>query len=529
MLIDGLGIADGAVLEADICVIGSGPAGIALMRRLEAAGRDVLVVEAGGTRPTAEAQRLAAGEDDGLDYPFSEARVHAFGGTSHLWKGLCCPPDADDRYATAPGGAEAWSDVREALAPYFPQAMRFFGVELADVEEAASKLMPVAGFSFKPGVVARELRVGPRHLEHARQSERIRVLLNARATALVPNAGRDGIARIDVVVGKRRVQIEASEVVLATGAIEASRLLLESEERAGSRFVNAHDQVGRCLMERHQVTFGALEPADEAAIPEPWAGEPPMPGGGFAVVMTLPPALREREDLLGCWMRAYRVSAARGTASVEAVRALAYAFLTRQRPLNVGQLLLEASKAPFAVARYALEHFGLVRRGSTTDILLAANVEQAPDPENRIALGKGRDMHGCRLPRLIWAESERDRRSREENVRLATRGLEDAGLGRVVPVAERPRLLEAKPDKVCYHHAGGTRIADDARHGVVDRHCRVHGLRNLWIASSAVFPAAGAANPTVTIVSLAMRLADRLTATAPEEGKRKRALSEIVE
>ncbi|MEM6945693.1 MAG: FAD-dependent oxidoreductase, partial [Pseudomonadota bacterium] len=94
MLIDGLGIADGAVLDADICVIGSGPAGIALMRRLEAAGRDVLVVEAGGTRPTAEAQRLAAGEDDGLDYPFSEARVHAFGGTSHLWKGLCCPPDA---------------------------------------------------------------------------------------------------------------------------------------------------------------------------------------------------------------------------------------------------------------------------------------------------------------------------------------------------------------------------------------------------------------------------------------------------
>jgi choline dehydrogenase-like flavoprotein len=52
---------------------------------------------------------------------------------------------------------------------------------------------------------------------------------------------------------------------------------------------------------------------------------------------------------------------------------------------------------------------------------------------------------------------------------------------------------------------------DDPRFGVVDRNCRVHGIVNLFIAGSSVFPTAGYANPTLTIVALSLRLADHLT------------------
>ena len=60
---------------------------------------------------------------------------------------------------------------------------------------------------------------------------------------------------------------------------------------------------------------------------------------------------------------------------------------------------------------------------------------------------------------------------------------------------------------------GTTRMDDDKRQGVVDRNCRIHGIANLFIAGGSVFPTAGRVNPTLTIVALAIRLADHLKQT----------------
>jgi choline dehydrogenase-like flavoprotein len=60
------------------------------------------------------------------------------------------------------------------------------------------------------------------------------------------------------------------------------------------------------------------------------------------------------------------------------------------------------------------------------------------------------------------------------------------------------------------HHSGTTRIAATAADGVVDENCRVHGVANLFVAGSSVFPTSGAANPTLGAVALALRLADHL-------------------
>jgi choline dehydrogenase-like flavoprotein len=57
------------------------------------------------------------------------------------------------------------------------------------------------------------------------------------------------------------------------------------------------------------------------------------------------------------------------------------------------------------------------------------------------------------------------------------------------------------------HHAGTTRMSADQRNGVVDKNCRVHGTQNLFVAGSSVFPTSSHANPTLTIVTLALRLA----------------------
>ena len=89
---------------------------------------------------------------------------------------------------------------------------------------------------------------------------------------------------------------------------------------------------------------------------------------------------------------------------------------------------------------------------------------------------------------------------------LAGDWLEQSGLGQLSSPDEEIRYTDAS------HHMGTTRMSATAKHGVVDTDCRVHGLANLYIAGSSVFPSAGHANPTSAIVALALRLADHLRA-----------------
>ena len=71
-------------------------------------------------------------------------------------------------------------------------------------------------------------------------------------------------------------------------------------------------------------------------------------------------------------------------------------------------------------------------------------------------------------------------------------------------------------EQIGNHHMGGTRMSNEAKTGVVDSNCRVHGLANLFVCGSSVFPSAGHANPTLTIVQLALRLAAHMSSTVTQ-------------
>jgi choline dehydrogenase-like flavoprotein len=147
-------------------------------------------------------------------------------------------------------------------------------------------------------------------------------------------------------------------------------------------------------------------------------------------------------------------------------------------------------------------------RGSR--IFVWAHVEQAPDPESRITLSDARDALGQRRARIGWRLGERDRRTFEVFAETVGAEFRRLGLGTAMPA---PWLREAgwrAEVADFYHHIGTLRMADDPRDGVVDRDLRVFGQRGLYVASSAVFPTGGASNPTLTILALAIRLADRL-------------------
>jgi choline dehydrogenase-like flavoprotein len=149
----------------------------------------------------------------------------------------------------------------------------------------------------------------------------------------------------------------------------------------------------------------------------------------------------------------------------------------------------------------------LFRQPRSRAYRVTINLEQAPDRNNRVTLSSRKDRFDQPLPRLDWRWNPIDESSRGGVRALIRESLESAGFGRVVSTEQ------ARPDPNAHHHAGTTRMSRDPADGVVDQSCRLHGMENLYLAGASVFPTAGFANPTLTILALALRLADHLSRT----------------
>jgi choline dehydrogenase-like flavoprotein len=136
--------------------------------------------------------------------------------------------------------------------------------------------------------------------------------------------------------------------------------------------------------------------------------------------------------------------------------------------------------------------------------------EQAPNPDSRVRLARRRDRLGVPATVLAWRLGDLDWSSIRRTVELLGDCMRDAGVGEVVSTADHRR-----PPLAVYgnwHHLGTTRMHDDPARGVVDRHCRVHDVSNLYVSGGSVLPTGGYANPTLTVAALALRLADHLQA-----------------
>jgi choline dehydrogenase-like flavoprotein len=141
-------------------------------------------------------------------------------------------------------------------------------------------------------------------------------------------------------------------------------------------------------------------------------------------------------------------------------------------------------------------------------------VEQRPDPDSRLSLSDRTDCLGLPIARLDWRISDQERETVATFGNLICKEFQRIGLAnpKLADWAKHRRLDDSRFVDVC-HPTGTTRMASDARSGVVDTHCQVHGTEGLYIAGSSVFPTTGHANPTLMIVALAIRLADRLKQT----------------
>ena len=541
-------LTDPVTLSTDICIVGAGAVGIALALALADKGRRVLLVEAGGERHEAAAQELYRGSvvDPALHSPLSEYRERRLGGTTTIWGGRCMPLDAidfDRRDWIADSG---WPIGPETLAPYYPAANAL--CEAGEFAYTAQEALGpdvrpmIAGFTGQDYSTDRLERFscptdfGKRYRDRLATAPTLDLLLNAAVTDIALDAGGGRVAELtlrnDAGVP---IRVVADDVVIGAGGLETARLLLASDAVHPNGIGNHHDVLGRYYMSHLAGTIGRFRATGGAGAV--WHGYDVAADGTYCRRRLALSAEAQRDHQIGNFVARLhhpRIADARhGTGPLSALY-LGQALVPRQYRARlageghagIGNLMrhvMNVARDPVGVARFgggmlldrkfAARKFPSVivtpRNGEYT---LDFHAEQLPNHDSRVRLGEERDAYGMRRLVADWRYGTGDVATVRTALDLLARDLARSGCG---TFDFDPDAVEAEMTRYgAYpgHHIGTARMGDDPRTSMVDAQCRVHGVANLHLAGASVFPTSSQANPTLTAVALALRLADRLAA-----------------
>jgi choline dehydrogenase-like flavoprotein len=545
----------GSVLHADVCIVGAGAAGITLALSLRGSGLDVVLLEAGGERAEPASQALYRGEvaDPALHSAPERYRQRRFGGSTTIWGGRCVPFDAIDFERRAWVPHSGWPFGRDALLPHYATASALCeSGPFAYAADAVAGGVPemLAGFApehFDTATIERfscPTDFGRRYRHRLAAQAGLRVVLGASVTRIVTAADGAAVERLEVARvgrsvrdGDRGFSVAAGRVVLATGGLEVPRLLLASRGPEGGPHMdgigNARGLVGRFYMCHVAGTYGTVRLADGARAfhgyvrdadgsycRRRWAlGEAAqrLQGvGGFVARLhhpRIPDPAHRTGALSGIWLarRLIRYEYGRrlsGQAPGRTAWLRHAGNLVADAPGTAGFLLHWLRRRTLAERKFP----SVVIRPRADLFSLDLHAEQVPSPASRVTLGRGVDALGMAVLRVDWRPDALDLRTVRVGMRLLAQDLGRSGLAMLEDEPEGVEHAMLRDGAYGGHHIGTARMADDPREGVVDADGRVHGMRNLYVAGSAVFPTSSQANPTLTVVALAVRLAEHLGA-----------------
>ena len=343
----------------------------------------------------------------------------------------------------------------------------------------------------------------------------VRIQVNEAGTAI------DGVKIANLRGG--RATVSAKAYVLAAGGLENPRLLLSSNDVHNNGIGNTHDLVGRYFME-HPRARGAHVRSDRIGqLLDMFPRLRRHAGHRYAALLRGSESLQEREGLLNTSLS---LSVRQHADDRPVLHKRVYRTLKERLPPNrLGRSLWLLVRRGSVRAR---EQFGPLLRWNSVkrnhnNVYVVVRAEQAPNRDSRVTLTRETDALGMPRLELDWRFSDIDKRTVSTLMSVFDQELQRCNLGRL---ETSPWLADDGPDWETdplisnhpiggYHHMGTTRMASSPRQGVVDADCRVHGLENLYVAGSSVFPTGGWANPTLTILALALKLSDKLEKVAP--------------
>lgn len=521
-----------------IAVVGAGAAGIALALSLAEAGRPVLLLEAGGDlsdddhSPSsavpgdpAAAVPVANGPTHGWERPLrlDQGRASGLGGTAELWHGQCTRLHDEDVTPRPWLGNLAWPLPAGDLAAAYHEAERWF--ELSGRGYGAPRwdeypqLRPPAWATDRLRhdftEYAPHYLLGQRFRRQLADSTAVQLLVHARVGRIELDA--HGKVAALTVLDSRLVptRLDVPNVVLAAGAIENARLLQLSDP-AGIGLGTGRWHTGRWLQDHPVVRLGEVLPTDATRLQDCYTGLH-GPGGRLFPKIRLAPELQAAEQLLDATaILNHEVD----LAPVQALRRLARrpgrtsadAGPNGQQFRSDVTMVLRHAR-PMARAVWRRYRRGLSSGLAAEHVWLDVWLEQQPSADSRVTLSTTqRAADGLPAAEVTWHVGELERRTSR---RLAQTVAEELGRLQLASVRALPASTDDHAWRASvidsFHPAGTTRMSADPTAGVVDPDLGVHGVPGLSVVGSSVFPTSGYANPTLTIVALALRLAGHLS------------------
>lgn len=497
MFIDSRTVERDSVIQADLCVVGSGPAGISIAKEFLPTNLSVVMIESGGPEYEQEVQDLYRGEEsgdlmkEGKIYLLASRR-RQFGGTSNHWRGWCRPIDPETFLPRSWVPESGWPLSQEELWSYNDRASKLLEVSNFDYDpmdlQGKNPYLLEEDSAFQTAFVHinRPTNFAKVYGEELERASNLRVFMHGNLMEILVDPQATRVQGLEVkTLDGNRFRVTAGAYVLATGAIETPRLLLASNRVQKEGLGNGSDQVGRYYMDHPMVTAGVLlAPGRSDQMRAYRKFRLPEREGSLRAFLLLSPEAQERHRLLKS--------------------------MTVLRPLESGQeppIPQEVARLSYEVTQTAAGQ--PVKEPSKTYVgVVEIASEQVPNPDSRITLSEELDPLGMPRVKIDWRLTEQEPASIRGTADLLAREMGQRLRGRVnLVIGEGPPWEHSRWSN---HPMGSTRMHPDPQLGVVDTDCKVHGVDGLYVASSSVFPVAGCSNPTQTIVALAVRLSDHL-------------------
>ncbi len=543
------------LLRADICIVGAGAAGITIALDLIDRNLDVLLLESGSQQEDPQTQALYRGSvtDERMHSPPDRYRQRRFGGSTTIWGGRCMPLDAIDFEARDFVPHSGWPIDMNSLMPYYRRANQLCeaGEFAYTAEEAFSGTQRpmIEGFAsalFSTDTLERfscPTDFGARYFHKLKAARNVRVVMHANVTSVRLSKACNQVESLSVqTLGGRKLRVGAQRYVLATGGLEVVRLLLASRDQQPEGIGNRYDVVGRYYMCHLAGTIGSLQFTGPLSAVH--NGYDISEEGVYCRRRLALTADAQRKLRLGNFIA--RLHHPRITQPAHGNAVLSLLFLAKifipyeyAKRLHgddrvglmdwlrhVGNIAGRPMDA-FGFAWHMLRDRKLAERKFPSIIIrsranlfsLDFHAEQQPNPASRVSLSG--DLDALQMPRLLidWRYTAGDVDTVRRALELLAQELGRSGVGRFDYDPSTVELEMTRYGAYGGHHIGTARMGNDPRSSVVDADCRVHGVDNLYISSSAVFPTSSQANPTLTIIALALRLSSHLRSLADADSR----------
>jgi choline dehydrogenase-like flavoprotein len=525
MIIDARSLPDNEIIETEVAIVGAGAAGITLAREFIGQPFRVCLLEAGNLEFDAETQSLNKGENIGLPYsPLHMTRLRYFGGTTNIWAGWCRPFDENDFKTRDWVPHSGWPFDKSHLDTFYKRAQSILQLGPYDFnvnswETKEHPYLPLIGnrvitkiFQFSPPT-----NFGMVYRDEIDKASNISTYLYANVVDIETAETAQRATRLRVAcLQSNKFWIEAKMFILAAGGIENARLLLISNKVERNGLGNQNDLVGRFFMEHPYLNSGEFLPSDPHISLDSYfnhkVNKPPF-AGRVAGVLSIADHVQRNEKMVNCIMffpPRYKTEKEFASEGVKSLIHILRTIRIRSFPDDFGDHLKNVIKDIDDVAITAYRKLAKSGDSPVDRLIPRTYIEAAPNPDSRLSLSDERDRLGMQQVRLNWRLSPIDKRSIRRAHEIIGAELGRAGLGRFRVTFDDDDTMWPSSLGGGGHHMGTTRMHADHKKGVVDENCKVHGISNLFITGSSVFPTAGSANPMHTTVALAVRLADHV-------------------